>query len=347
MFAGVIEGFFGNAWGFAARRDAAEFLARAGYHFYLYAPKSDPWLRRRWREPIPAERAAEFAALAAHCRARNLAFGVGLTPFEVFRDYDDTARADLRRKVAQLDELGCEVLCILFDDMRGDLPRLAQLQVRIVDDITSWSTARRYIFCPTYYSYDALLARAFGAPPPDYLADIGRLIDSRIEIFWTGEVVCSDCYPRGHLDEVAELLRRRPFIWDNNIANDARKRCARLFLSPDRGRWELDPAAVAGIAINPMNQAYLSQVALCGYAKLLGLRGVTEQDCLALCGEPVAGLLRDRRPLVEEQGLEAFEPAERERWVAMLRAAAGDPYAAELLAWLNGEYRFDPACLTE
>jgi len=347
MFAGVIEGFFGNAWGFAARRDAARFLARAGYGFYLYAPKSDPWLRRRWREPIPAERATELAALATHCREQGLAFGVGLTPFEVFRDYDDTSRIGLRRKVEQLNGLGCEMLCILFDDMRGDMPRLAQLQARIVDDIASWSAARRHIFCPTYYSYDALLARVFGAPPPDYLADIGRLIDPRIEIFWTGEVVCSDCYPRAHLDEVAAILRRRPFIWDNNIANDARNRCARLFLSPDRGRWELDPAAVAGMAINPMNQAYLSQVALCGYARLLALSAATEQDCLALCGEPVVSLLRGHRRLIEEQGLESFEPAERERWVALLRGAASNPYAAELLAWLNGEYRFDPACLTE
>lgn len=347
MLAGVIEGFFGNAWGFTARRDMAGFLSRAGYHFYLYAPKSDPWLRRRWREPLPDGLQAELSSLATTCRSLGLAFGVGLTPFEVFLDYDAAAREQLRAKVRQLNELGCEMLCILFDDMRGEVPRLAQLQARIVTDITGWSDARHHLFCPTYYSFDPLLARVFGAPPPGYLEDIGRLIDPGIGMFWTGEVVCSDCYPRQHLDEVASLLRRKPFIWDNNIANDARNRCARLFLSPDRGRWELDPAAIAGIAINPMNQAHLSQVALCGYARLLGLAQASAGDCLDLCGEPVAGLLRAHRQIIEERGLEAIGPAQREQWTTLLGTARQDPFARELLAWLDGEYRFDPACLTE
>ena len=58
---GIIEGFFGRPWSWAERADAVRFLRPHGYSFYLYAPKADPWLRRRWQEPHPA---AEMEALA-------------------------------------------------------------------------------------------------------------------------------------------------------------------------------------------------------------------------------------------------------------------------------------------
>ena len=46
---GVIEGFFGRPWPHRERLAAVAFLAKAGYDFYLYAPKADARLRRHWR----------------------------------------------------------------------------------------------------------------------------------------------------------------------------------------------------------------------------------------------------------------------------------------------------------
>ena len=51
---GIIEGFFGRPWSWAERADAVRFLRPHGFSFYLYAPKADPYLRRRWQEPHPA-----------------------------------------------------------------------------------------------------------------------------------------------------------------------------------------------------------------------------------------------------------------------------------------------------
>ena len=45
---GIIEGFFGRPWSWTERADAVRFLRPHGYSFYLYAPKADSWLRRRW-----------------------------------------------------------------------------------------------------------------------------------------------------------------------------------------------------------------------------------------------------------------------------------------------------------
>jgi hyaluronoglucosaminidase len=167
---GVIEGFFGRPWDWAARLSAAEFLSDCGYQFYIYAPKADPYLRRRWREPIPAETMQRLSELRGKCRDRGIASGIGLTPYEIYLNYDATARKSLQSKVMQINEIGVDMLCILFDDMRGDIDGLAELQAKIISDVCSWSNARGFIVCPTYYSYDPHLTRQFGTPCENILA---------------------------------------------------------------------------------------------------------------------------------------------------------------------------------
>ena len=48
------RGIFRQALGLGPRGTAASiFCAMSGYDFYIYAPKGDPYLRRKWREPMP------------------------------------------------------------------------------------------------------------------------------------------------------------------------------------------------------------------------------------------------------------------------------------------------------
>ena len=210
--AGVIEGFFGKPWNWEARMSGADFLRNCGYQFYIYAPKSESSLRRQWREPIPLETLQHLSRLSARCRESGIAFGIGLTPFEIYRSYDAGAQASLRAKVAQIDHIGVDILCILFDDMRGDIDGLAEIQANVISDICDWSGAARYIICPTYYSHDPLLAREFGSPPKNYLRDLGRVVDARVDFFWTGEKIISQGYSALHLAQVAADIGRKPFI---------------------------------------------------------------------------------------------------------------------------------------
>ena len=55
---GIIEGFYGPLWSWKQRRQLVQRLAPHGYGFYLYAPKADAFLRRRWQEPHPPQFAA-------------------------------------------------------------------------------------------------------------------------------------------------------------------------------------------------------------------------------------------------------------------------------------------------
>ena len=347
---GVIEGFFGKPWGWPARLGGVDFLREAGFAFYIYAPKGDPYLRRKWREPMPRDTLEQLAALGARCRALGIDFGIGLTPFEIYLSYDAAARECLRAKVLELNETGAETLAILFDDMRGDVLGIAELQARVIAEITGWSSARRFMVCPTYYSYDARLTREFGAPPKAYLEDLGRLLDPRIDVFWTGEKIISHGYSAQHLSAVAAHLRRKPFIWDNHIANDAKTRSNHLYLDPSADSWSLATDGAAGLAINPMNQPHLSRIALCGYRHLLNvgpdLRTALPGICRELAGPRLAKLLSEDLELLQNEGLSQLDAPTQQRLLDRYLSETGNPYADEVAAFLRGEYVFDPQCLT-
>jgi hyaluronoglucosaminidase len=347
--AGVIEGFFGKPWSWAARLSGADFLRHSGYQFYIYAPKSEPFLRRRWREPIPPETQQQLSQLSARCRQSGIGFGIGLTPFEIYLNYDSNAQASLRSKVLQINEIGIDILCILFDDMRGDVDGLAAIQAGVIADICKWSSADSFIVCPTYYSHDQRLAREFGLPPMDYLRDLGRIVDPRIDFFWTGEKVISDGYSAPHLAEVAADIGRKPFIWDNFIANDSRTRTNFLFLDPAAGVWNLPADRVAGVAFNPMNQPHLSQIALRGFKNILTEgpgRDSLPSICRELCGPLVAQHLLADIDLLQNKGLAELDGGTRRRLLNRYETQPSSPFAEEVAAWLRGEYAFDPQCLT-
>jgi len=346
MNAGVIEGFFGRPWDWSARLSCIDCLRDSGYQFYVYAPKANAFLRRRWREPMDDETLRHLSALSVRGAANEISIGVGLTPFEIYLNYDTNARAALRSKVLQINETGITMLCILFDDMRGDVAGLPSLQAAIVADICAWSTAKHFIVCPTYYSYDPRLAKVFGSPPQTYLRDFGSLIDPQIDIFWTGEKVISDGYSADHLIEVATQLRRKPFIWDNSISNDSKIRTDHLYLDPAARGWELPADLVAGLAINPMNQAYLTRIALCRFQPLLAQEPASADHARNLCGPTLAAQLQLDSELFQEIGLSQLDADTRHQLLTRYESTDSNPYAKEVVGWLRNEYLFDPLCLT-
>ena len=344
--AGIIEGFFGRPWEWSARHSAIDFLRDWGYRFYIYAPKADPYLRRQWREPIPEDTVRHLSGLSAYGATNGISIGVGLTPFEIYLNYDADAKAALRSKVRQINETGAQILCILFDDMRGDVDRLAALQAAVVSDICAWSSARQFIVCPTYYSYDSRLTTEFGPPPKSYLRSLGRLIDRRIDIFWTGEKVISNGYSAEHLIEVATHLNRKPFIWDNSISNDSRIRTDHLYLDPSADGWKMPVDLAAGLAINPMNQAHLSRIALGRFWQLLANEPASTDWPRNLCGPKLAAQLQEDGDLFRKSGLSQMNSQACNQLLGRYEFHDSNLYAKEVTAWLRNEYAFDPGCLT-
>ena len=63
---GIVEGFFGPLWSMAHRRRVLEFGAERGMNTYLYAPKDDPYHRKRWRVAYPRRQWRELQRLIRH-----------------------------------------------------------------------------------------------------------------------------------------------------------------------------------------------------------------------------------------------------------------------------------------
>ncbi len=339
---GIIEGFYGREWSWDARRRYAGYLEAMNLNAYLYCPKGDAHLRKQWQHAWPAPVQRELASLATVYREKGLHWGVGLSPFALYQDYSAAARNTLKARVAAIDSLGGDVVALLFDDMPGDIADLAARQAEIVADVRAWSRAEWLIVCPTYYSYDPVLERFFGARPEHYWDQLGRDLDPSVDVFWTGNQVCSATVSAADLAAITESLGRKPVLWDNYPVNDGAKASKFLHLTPLPGRAADLPGSLRGHFCNPMNQAELSRYPLGGLAALYGGSAPAMQE---LYPTAVAARLVEDQALFERGGLEAMAADERQELAAQYAALGGDA-ALEVAGWLRDEYAFDPACLT-
>jgi len=342
---GLIEGYYGKPWSWEARAATISFLKARGYDFFLYAPKADLHLREKWREDHPVATADALKALGAHCRGIGVRFGVGLSPFELYRDFNAAAQADLARKLAAFDDWGVDDLAILFDDMRGDLPNLAATQADILHWVSARTKASRVIVCPSYYTDDNVLDRIFGVRPANYLEDLGRTLDKAIDIFWTGPEVCSREFAPSHLPRVADQLGRKPLLWDNYPVNDGARMSQFLHIRAFTGRPASIAPHITGHAINPALQPILTRIPAVTLAE--GYRLGDDYDYARAFISAARDVLgADLAPLVQrdvfnlnDTGLDLLPPkvsaALRKRYAEIDHDAA-----REIIAWLDGAYRF-------
>ena len=341
---GIVEGFYGPLWTWPERERLIERLEPHGYRLYLYAPKADPWLRRRWEEPHPPGMEDEMTRFAASCRARGVRFGVGLSPYEVFNRFDDAARAALDRKLAFLERIGIHTLALLFDDMRGDNPDLAAKQVEIAHWIKARTGASQLMICPSYYSDDGVLDRVFGQRPGGYLEDLGSQLEPDIGIFWTGEEVCAREVSPGHLRRIARALGRKPMLWDNYPVNDGERMSRHLHLRGFSGRPAANTGYLAGHMINPALQPTLTAIPAITLAESYRLGpdyeyGVAfERAATEVLGEELARQVVAHLLLLQDTGLLRLSP-ERKAELSIRYSAFDHPGAREIIRWLEGEYQ--------
>ncbi|MFT5685280.1 MAG: hyaluronoglucosaminidase [Myxococcota bacterium] len=351
MSLGIIEGFYGETWGWRARTAALPFLAEAGFTFFIYAPKSDRRLRREWRTAHNPGDAKDLRDFGAACRAVGIGFGVGLTPLALHEEWDGDGRADLERRLSTLKSLRLDWLGVLFDDMRGDMPRLAQTQADIVKVVADAGVADNLMMCPTYYSDASILDRLFGDRPAGYLGELGRAMDNEVGICWTGEKVVSETYTATHLDRVANEMGQKPLIWDNYPVNDGPRMSRFLHLAaPDRGSDILP--RVDGLMMNPMNQSWLSRIPMLAAAESLQGRGSgsvdgdTARAIRRLLPVGLAGQLTADWRAFQETGMEKISTVERDELIGIY-TGFDHPAAAEIVRWLKGDYAVSSEILTD
>lgn len=351
FFYGVIEGFYGQQWSWQQRLDYAGFLAEQQFDCYIYAPKGESALRSQWRSGLYPDLLARLGQLGDHYRNSGVRWGLGLSPLGLSEQFTETDKADLGSVVEQINSLQPDLLCILFDDMRGDIPGLAQRQMEIVDTVLSCSGAGQHLVCPTYYSFDPVLEQVFGPMPPHYLEELGDGLPDGVDVFWTGDRVISESVSGDSIDRAAALLGRAPALWDNYPVNDGRLTSNFLHLRPYSGRSGSLREQLSAHIVNPMNQPHLSRLVLSTLASLYRHPqrysvDTAWEEVLSTIAEPgFANCLRRDAGLFQQRGLEGLS-AQHKRDLSAEYAGFQDPAAAEIVHWLAGAYAFDPACLT-
>ncbi len=351
---GVIEGFFGIEWSWQARRDIVDFIGKLGMSTYIYAPKSDRKLRTQWTEDWDEDTYQELKSLAAYTQEAKVEFGIALSPISLYENISKSEHTDLLNKINAIKELKPNIVCLCFDDMKADIPGLAQIQVELCHTIQGWLPGVELILCPSYYTYDPVLERVFGDRPSDYWQTLSQGLHQDIGIFWTGEEVCSQSYTEEHLIEVKKLLGDRLYLWDNYPVNDGKKLVDFIHIKAPAGRGAHLKNHLRGMMINPMNQAYLSQIPLYAMSQSIEqddsefMENQLPQESIDYClvQQPKAiDFFKKYRVHMQDVGLSDMSVTKKKE---ILEAADFLPklMQSEVIDWLNGIYEFDPKCLT-
>lgn len=344
---GVIEGFFGPQWSVESRKSYAEFLSRYGGDFYIYAPKQDQNLRKKWRMDWSQSYQNELISLAQTFQSNSIKFGIGFSPFGLGVELSREDREHLTQKINLLNQLGIDLLGLFFDDMPTN-ENLAKTQIEVLSLIKDMFKGR-IIFCPSYYTPDPILDKVFGKRPEKYLEEIAQGIPSDVAIAWTGPKVISLELSNSHLMETAQMLKRKPFLWENLYANDGPKNCKFLKLRPFEGRSKESLRLVEGFGFNMLNQPELSKILFLSSKFVFDGKDPAHALDLAvetLCSKDFGAFLKSHKDLFLNIGLDSIPEGDKEGLKNSLKEFPDLP-AREVSDWLNGVYLVGSECLTD
>lgn len=345
---GVIEGFFGPQWPQDARLSYAEFLSTVGGDFYIYAPKQDPYLRKKWRDQWTPEYLSHLKFLADTFHNSGIRFGVGFSPFGLGTVLSEEDAGFLKEKLEALQNLKIDLLGLFFDDMPVT-ENLAGTQVEALKVVQAHFKGQ-IVFCPSYYTPDPILDKVFGTRPPHYLEDIAKGVSQDVSLAWTGPKVISPEIDAQHLIETTELLKRKPFLWENLFANDGPRNCKFLKLKPFSGRSKESFLQTEAFGFNMMNQPELSKILYLS-SRLVLVNGLEPEkaftEALAqLCSPDFKTFILVHNESFVSKGLDQLSTEEKQLLLNELKRFS-DKGAQEITDWLEGKYVVGSECLTD
>ena len=272
---GIVEGFFGPAWSMAHRHAIFGFGAERGMNTYLYAPKDDPYHRSHWAEPYPPSEWRALRQLIKAAQRNSIDFVYGFHPGQKLCFSSEKPLRLLLAKAERFYDAGVRTFAVLFDDIPSHLEHevdrkrfaksLARAQGTWMAEIqaaqpSSWTDVEWWL-CPSYYTPDPLLARAFGSFEARFLETLAESLPLNVACFWTGPAVVSEKITLGHVKQIARRVRRKLILWDNYPVNDL-SMSDELHIAPLQGRDPRLPEVVYGYLNNPLLQEDLSFIAL-------------------------------------------------------------------------------------
>lgn len=262
-YRGVVEGFYGTPWSHEVRMSLIDIYGKYKMNAYLYGPKDDPYHScPNWRLPYPEKEAQNIKELIAACNRNRVDFVWAIHPGQDIK-WNEEDYQNLLNKCTWMYNLGVRSFAVFFDDISGEgtnpvkqtelLNRLTKDFVEAKGDISSLTV------CPTDYS------KLWANPTPQgSLAIYGETLNPAIEVFWTGDVVCSDL-TKETMDWVNSRIKHPAYYWWNFPVTDYARHI--LMQGPVYGlSTQLSNKDLCGIVSNPMEHGEASKLALYGVA---------------------------------------------------------------------------------
>ena len=262
-YRGVVEGFYGEPWSHEVRLSLIDFYGRNKMNCYIYGPKDDPYHSTpSWRFPYPEQQARQIRELVAACRKNRMDFVWAIHPGKDIQ-WNEKDYKLLLGKFILMHSLGVRSFALFFDDISGEGTN-PHKQVELInrlnkDFIKKKKGVKPLIFCPTDYS------KLWANPTPQgSLSIFGDTMDKSVDIFWTGDVVCSDL-TKETMEWVNSRIKRPGFYWWNYPVTDYARHI--LMQGPVYGlSGEVTSEDLCGLVSNPMEHGEASKLALYGVA---------------------------------------------------------------------------------
>ncbi|WP_181188306.1 beta-N-acetylhexosaminidase family protein [Actinopolyspora mortivallis] len=268
---GVIEGFYGSPWTHAERMDQLEFYGSVKFNSYVYAPKSDPYHREKWRDPYPSAQIDQLRELVRQAAAHHVRFTFALSPGQSICFSDPTDWRALVGKLQAVYDVGVRHFSVPFDDIsytewncaadreeygaaspraagRAQADLLNRLKRDFVDTHNGVGPLQTV---PTEYS---------DTEATPYKTALRRNLDSSVRVMWTGDGVIPERITVDDAAAAARVWDRDPVLWDNYPVNDFDATEGLLMLGPYARRQPGMTEHLEGLVVNPMNQAAASKV---------------------------------------------------------------------------------------
>ena len=258
-YRGVVEGFYGTPWSHEVRLSLIDTYGRYKMNYYIYGPKDDPYHSSPyWREPYPEEEAREISELVEACNRNRVNFVWAIHPGQDIK-WEESDIQNLLRKFEAMYDLGVRAFAVHFDDISGagTNPYYQTELMNIINEdfVAKKGDVASLIVCPTDYT------RLWANPTErGSLYVYGNELHPSIDVFWTGDAVCSDMTPRT-MEWIATRIKRPALFWWNFPVTDYARHI--MMQGPVYGLSPiLTENETRGLVSNPMEHGEASKLAL-------------------------------------------------------------------------------------
>ena len=252
---GLVEGYYGNPYSEADRMGLLEMFGEMKMNVYIYGPKDDAYHKSKWREEYPAELGQKITEYVNVAKANKIEFMWAIHPGEDIQ-WNDTDRANIVNKLKAMCALGVRSFAVFWDDLWNDDGTHGDEQAELMNYIAAelkkaYPDVKPLTICPTQYNR--------GWANSIYLPALGDIMDSDINVMWTGNSVV-DMINYSDMTWINNQIKRKAYIWLNYPVSDY---CINhLLMGPTYGNDLNIADMLSGFVSNPMEYAEASKVSL-------------------------------------------------------------------------------------